>query len=487
MPNKVTSAHVDKLDLDFECRYDLVSRKGIRIDETESFKKSEKVYHGLQSVFFGSDFSDEQSFEERYRCKCGKYIGKMYEGQICEKCGTTVQYVDIDLSKTGWIILDRFKVFSPIYAVKLQEALGTADGEKVLTRIIEVDIPTKDKSPVQIQHEAELLKKHPFCKKGMRWLIDNIDEVLDYYEPKKPAKAKLFKELRKEKDKMFTSCIPVYSSVLRIETPGEKDKKLYKLRINTIYLSLIRSSNAINELCGGHEIEDIDPHDLNTIDRYLYQMHLKIICLFDEVFQILSGKKGVINSRVIAGRYNFSARMIISSSSGYLRADEVELPYIAFMELFRYEIINMYAKLQNCTMVEAQNVWKRGTVHFDPILYRIMCYMCEHNNGEINILINRNPSINFGSFLCMKVKSVKADINEKTMRINTRVIQVMAADFDGDQLNVFRIIGMDLGRKFAKTMNPRYNLYIDRVNGRVNKDMMPLKDEVVGFWLFNNC
>ena len=87
----------------------------------------------------------------------------------------------------------------------------------------------------------------------------------------------------------------------------------------------------------------------------------------------------------------------------------------------------------------------------------------------------------------MKVKGVTKDPSSKTMRLNTRVIQVLAADFDGDQLNVFRVIGKDLSRRIAKTMNPRYNLYIDRVNGRVNKDLMPLKDEVVGFWLFNNC
>ena len=184
---------------------------------------------------------------------------------------------------------------------------------------------------------------------------------------------------------------------------------------------------------------------------------------------------------------NFSARMIISSSSGDLRADEVELPYIAFMQLFRYEIINLYSKLQSCTLIEAQNVWKRGLVHFNPILYKIMTYMCEHNKGEISILINRNPSINYGSFLAMKVRRVTENPNSKTMRINTRVISVMAADFDGDQLNVYRIIGRDLGKKMMKTLNPRYNLYINRINGRVNKDMMPLKDEVAGFWLFNNC
>lgn len=386
---KITAARVKKLDLDFECQYDLVSKKGIRISSTESFKKSEKIYNGLQSVFFGSDFSDEQSFAERYRCKCGKMIGKMYENQICESCGTPVTYVDVDLSKTGWIIIDHFKVMSPIYAMKLSEALGRVDSERLLTRIIEVDFPGSEKSPIQTHRDVELLKKHPFIKKGMQWLVKNIDQVLDYYEPKKPAKAKLFAELRADKDKMFTSCIPVYSSVLRIETPGEKDKKLYSLRINTIYRSLIRSSNAINEK-GDPKL--MDEKDLVIVDRYLYQMHKEILELFDEIYKIIQGKKGVISSRVIAGRYNFSARMIISSSSGRLRCDEVELCYIAFMELFRYEIINLYSKLQNCTIMEAQNVWKRGLVHFDETLYRIMTYMCEHNKDDIYVMINRNPS-----------------------------------------------------------------------------------------------
>lgn len=390
--NKISHVQVKKLDLDFECKYDLISKKGIIIDSPEAFrrtKKTEKVYNGLQSIFFGSDFSDEQSFAERYKCKCGKYIGKMYEGTICDKCGTKVQYVDVDLSKTGWIVINHFKVMSPIYAQKLTEALGTADSEKVLTRIIKTEFPGEEKTPIQAHRDEELLKKHPFCKKGMRWLIDHIDEVLNYYEPKKPAKAKLFKELRMDKDKMFTSSIPVYSSVLRIETPGEEDKKLYKLKINTIYQSLIKSSNAINEK--GNP-KNMDENDLITVDRYLYQMHKEILKLFQEIFTILSGKKGVINSRVIAGRYNFSARMIISSSSGVLRADEVELPYIAFMELFRYEILNIYSKLQNCTLVEAQNAWERALVHYDPIFYRIMDYMCENNKEDINVLINRNPS-----------------------------------------------------------------------------------------------
>ena len=88
--------------------------------------------------------------------------------------------------------------------------------------------------------------------------------------------------------------------MLRLEQPGEKDKKLYKLRINTIYQSLIRSSNAINEL--GNPV-DMTEVELDIADRHLYQMHLGILKLFTEVFNILNGKKGVIASRVISGRW----------------------------------------------------------------------------------------------------------------------------------------------------------------------------------------
>lgn len=57
---------------------------------------------------------------------------------------------------------------------------------------------------------------------------------------------------------------------------------------------------------------------------------------------------------------------------------------------------------------------------------------------------------------------------------------------DGDQINVFRIIGLDMGKRFARNLDPRYNLYISRMDGRVNRGMLPMKDETSVFWAFNN-
>lgn len=384
----IVKVWVEKLDLDAECRRDLASGKGIRMNSEKAFtKKNEKVPDGLQSSFFGSDFSDEDSYNARYRCQCGSLVGKVYEGSVCPKCGTRVEYIEVELDRFGWIILDHAKTITPIYMEKLNEALGTVDGEKVLSRILQVGFQN-DRMQVP-DKEADLLKKHPFIGKGCIWLSEHIDEVLDYYAAKKPNKAKLFAELKLDSDKIFTHCIPVFSAVLRPETPGEKDRKLYKLRVNKYFQALIKSANAINAL---GELEDMLPMDLMTVDRHLFQMHKDILDLYTEIFNILNGKKGVILSRVISGRHNFSTRCIISASSGGLRADEIEIGYISFLELFRYEITNEIRKVYGCDLIKANEIWKTARSHFNPIVYKIMTTLCEKDRGYVNILINRNPA-----------------------------------------------------------------------------------------------
>ena len=389
---KIKEAHVVKLDLDAECAYDLAIGQGLRLQSTESFHKSEKVEDGLQSPFFGTDFSDELSFAERYRCQCGYMIGMMYQGELCPKCGTPVGYVPVDMKKMGWIILDHFKVMSPIYAYKLSEALGTVEGEKVLTKILSKDFDQDESDEHAIilrEKEDELRKKHPYVYKGTQWFVDHFEEVIKFYMAKKPGKKKLFEELLNDKDHVFTSCIPVISATLRSETPGEKDRKLIKFRINTIYSSIIRLTNEINEM---GDIKNMSDNELITTDRYLCAIHKKLLQLFDEIFNILNGKKGTIASRIIAGRYNASARNIISASSGELRSNEVDICYLDAMELFRYELTNLYAKLKSCTIEESQQAWYRATRYFDPVFYGIIKYMITHNRDEIGVIINRNPS-----------------------------------------------------------------------------------------------
>lgn len=394
----IEHVRVKKLNLELECATDILNGRGIRLKSPEAFhkkadkfsKKTEKVWDGLQSEFFGTDFGDDAAFAERYSCKCKKYTGKMYLGKICERCETPVEYVDIDLTKFGWIIIDNFKVISPIYDQKLQATLGKQDDDFVLDKILEVNydengqIEFTDKELLQ-------LKKHPFMHKGMVWLSnpENLLEVLEYYEGKRPkSKAKAYKELKDDLFNIFTSCVPVYTALLRTELPGEKDSKLFKLKVNTCYQAIIRISNYIN----GIEKEDY-PDKMTTINMQLYGIQKEIREIFNDVFTSFMKKQGIIMSRVIGGRYNYSARNIIIPSSGYLRADEVVLAYSTFMELYRSELINFYHKIHDCTIIEASRAWNRATVKFDKDFFNIMNYMVTDKKCKkyMWVLICRNP------------------------------------------------------------------------------------------------
>lgn len=438
--NELTVNHVRvvKLNLDAVCQLDIQSGVGIRLDSVEMFdkkNKNEKIMTGLMSPHFGTDFSDETAFKERYRCKCGKYQGKMFSDMVCDVCGTKVEYHDIDLNKTGWIILDKFKCMSPIYQAKLADALGKFEGERVLDKIIEMDYKDGE-DPIFTDKELANIKKHPFTKKGAIWLSENIDEVLDFYEKRKPSKAKAFHELRTEKDRMFTHCIPVFTSLLRTEMPGEKGSKEYKLKINTCYKAIIRTVNAINSL--SEEISPTDEFDindltLNSIDILLGSIYKEIDKIFEITYQDLTNKNGIITSKVLGGRYNFSARNIIipSARSGRLDSDEIEISYVAFMELYRYEIQNLYAKMYDATPTQANSAWKKAINHFDERFYNVIDSMLHdpEYKGKLGVLINRNPSINYGSFIYVHIVSVKRDFSDKTLTISTHILTPLNADF----------------------------------------------------------
>lgn len=476
----------DKYNFDDECRNDFLKGKGIRIRSVESFdKKGNKIYDGLQSPEFGSDYGDEHAFSERYSCECGRYIGKMYEGQICPECGKEVQYNDSDLEKFGWVIIDHFKVITPIFFQKLNKALGTMDGGvPVLEGILRVGF--SDQQEVEFtEHDKNNIGDHPFIKKGMNWLSENIMDVLNYYAKRKPNSKDRFDELKKDVDKIFCHCLPIYTSTLRMETPGEKGEKVFKVKTNTLFSSIIRSTNKLNS----YEPEDAHNPKLRfKIDRYLWQIESDLASVYDEEFGLLQGKKGFIQAKTFSGRHNYSARNIIIAGSGYLHADEIEISYATFIELFRYELCNLYGKLKGCNAVVANDKWRAAKSHWDEDFYNIMQFMIKdkRNAPYIPLMINRNPSINFGSFLMCKVIRIKRNLNDKTMTVNTRIIKTLNADFDGDQMNIFRIPGANICSLFNKCMNPIYNLYINRLNGRVNPNMLPLKDEVILFWCFNN-
>lgn len=473
---------VSTLNLDEECRNDLAEGKGIIIDSVESFdKKGDKIYHGLQSQFFGTDFSDEAAYSERWSCKCGKYIGKQYAdgNTICPECKTKIEYNEVDLKKFGWVRLGKYPVISPIFFRKLDKYLGSSDGKKILALILNVNYKSENEGILPIEQQLMDKTGCPFVGKGMIWLSEHLKEVLEFYHAKKKNNEELYEEFMNEIGNIFTHSLPIYSSALRTEMPGEKDKKNFKIKTNTQFRAIINSANRINKYTDDAERDNCEI-SFNTkvnINKYLFQIQKDLDQVFTEEFAIIEGKRGIIQAKLIAGRHNYTCRCVIIPGNEALRANEIILPYVTFLKAFQLELMNYVVKVFRCTDIEAMYMLEEAEEKFNPDIYSIMRYICEYYKHEYTILYNRNPSINHGSFNSGIVKSVKDSIDDKTLTINTRIISTMGADFDGDQLNLFRMYG-PTAKIIGSRLDPIANHYIDGRNGRVNTRMIPMKDEI---------
>ena len=486
------SMRVYTYDFDEEFKNDIANGKAVIIDNPESFrKKNEKNEHGLQSPFFGADYNNNEEYNARFSCACGKMIGSMYADgyTVCPECGTLITKNETDLKKFGWVYFHGYKILTPIYYEKLKKLLGTVDGKSYLDMIL--TIKNKKYDEEHTAEEAEMMVKYnfPYVGLGMTWLKDHIGDILEWYKKKKGGKrigktSDLFDELYQDQYKMFCGALPIYSSAMRAEMPGEKEVKNYRMKINTCYQAIIRCANDINNIANAPKPDmteltyNLDKTNLETINILLKKIQENAAEVFAEEYGIIEGKKGIIQSKLIGGRHDFSGRSIIVPGARPLRAEEIEIPYVTFINLFRFEIINMYIKLYDVSVEEANHVVNKAANTFDENIYKIMTILLEEHKYDhsLSVIISRNPCINMGSHGSFNIVYIKPNIDDKTVTLNTRVLTNMNADFDGDQINIYRPFGASIEYIFRQLSS--IYLYIDTRTGKVNKGMLPRKDEI---------
>lgn len=415
-------------DWDNQCTLDLLGMgvgKGFRITEKgKTDTKHKPGYYSIHSPLYGTDFSDEHAFEDRYSCECGRTIGKNYamEKKKCPFCGSLVEFVDIDMRITGWIVLDRDFIIQPEYYNKIQSIVGN----KNLTNIL------------KLKDESERNPAIRYDGIGMIDFKDNFEEIMEYYIKKKPAKYDQYIFIMSHRDEVFAHCIPVYSShlrpfVVRAEEIkySDEDKLFRRLYTNSVLLNdryelARRIENAKKRKSDGPRKKTIN--DLRK-EGILYAMQTDLMTLWDLTFMMVKKKTGQIRDKILGGRLNYTARNVIIPNKS-LRANEIELGYLTFLELYKLEIISVLEKMYGIRQAEAWSMWQRATVNFDEQVYKVMEYIVDRKDAYVEI--NRNPTINYGSQLVVRVVHVKPDINDLTMGLPESILRLLNADFDGE-------------------------------------------------------
>ena len=118
---------------------------------------------------------------------------------------------------------------------------------------------------------------------------------------------------------------------------------------------------------------------------------MKYMVLYDEVVDILNGKKGELRN-LVSGRFNFSSRAVIKQNPN-LRIDQVELPYTELVIAEQQRIINILHRTLNISYQEAYDKWFNAVGKIDPTIVNILNDLIKSSGEGIPVIINRNPTI----------------------------------------------------------------------------------------------
>ena len=457
---------ISRMNWDTEYLSDIIHKQGFLITEPATFQVDEtkqKSLHGARSTLYGTNYDDENAFIERYRCQCGTFTGRVFEGEMCPICKSAVKFEDTNIKFTGWISLADNYIINPFYYQKIADCIGKTTLSEIVNRKTVVGL----NGALSRATEEDLGEKpkHPYVGIGLVEFRERFPEIMLYFREKKKKKAEDIDRILEERTSVWCSHIPIYSTLLRPQSSTSDTYYFNSIdkHINPIFSLSEKLKNA----------EEIDRHII------LYRIQFRVNILWEENFKLLNGKEGLIRGQILGGSINFSARNVICPDPS-LRDDQVDLSYHTFLEMFKSKIIYYLMKMDDIPLSRAYAIW-RNAYKFDNRIYEIMQFIVKREKPKI--LINRNPTLNYYSMLLMSVRQVSRDINNFTLSVPLSVLPGLNADFDGDILNIIGMMLDEFVHAFRK-FDPVTRMIISRDNGLLNDYFTIIKGQLIDLYLF---
>ena len=387
---------LERLNLDREREEDIKSNQGFIIAPTQGIKKDIKNPMSIFSRKFGQTIKDVNPFGNRYSCECGYTQNKVNNGTICKVCGTKVKYVDDNYQYFGWLVLKEHWIISPAFYNALRFFIG-----KDFDNIIKFQSLTTDDGH---QERITDVKDQPYYGIGLIEFREKFEEIMKYYLNKNKKQAN-YDDIMREKDKVFTQSIPVFTVLLR---PYDTDKYTFSHETTNQYYTMINKHvTELNKSSNiGMKNKRKGEPERKHVQDLLWKLQMKVDVLYSEIIDIIKGKKGNIRT-LFGGRCNFTSRDVIIADPT-LRIDQIRLPYSG---------------------------WYHANLKKDKTIIAIIESIIHNSTPEhygIPVIINRNPSLGLGSLLQMYCVGISdpTDKFEYVMQLPLQILPLLNADFD---------------------------------------------------------
>lgn len=408
--------------------------------------------------------------ESEFSCVCGETRGAPHEGLICDNCGNPVKSLPANMSTLGWIPVNA-NFINPTLMPMLQKYIGKPKLKRYLEPNYQVDIDGHviDNTALYAEDTKEIFPD--LVGKGITVFLNNLDRVLSTLRTlKKGEDESVYLFLEKHRDEIITSNVPIFSSRLRpaIMVAGN----LIFDKVNTLFTQIAKCASVMRSFPPVPE-GTVDP----SKEKLIYKIQMLNQQVYDHVIGTISGKTGYIRNSLLGNRLNFSSRCVVIPLPPKTEMDEVHLPYLCALELLKLHIIRYLVKAFRLSYDEANMKWNRATTVFDRQIYRVINNIISDMPYGMRILINRNPTINIGSILSVRVTHIKNDIEDTTMSISNNILTSLGADYDGDVVNIFLLINR-FQIEYFEPMNPKKLYSISCNDGKFNA--MLEKDYMLG-------
>lgn len=381
------------------------------------------------------------------KCSCGKYVGEFYKGHKCEYCDTEVAEVSYDPIIWAKSIQDR-KFINPIYYYQLNALLGS--DIQFLTGLTD---NTRTKDNISGLIARNVLKGERTYKN----FVNNVRNIFIYLasisQYKTGPKGKRLRELLDmwdhQQQAILSDYIPFINNVLFNVTKTSKGKFMDTgfSGIYDIASSWLRVAN--KTVYKENELDKVVAKTVNTLGL-MPEFYIK---------NYLSKKSGTFRKHVYGARSPFTFRTVITSRPGKHAWDEIVVPWVTIVSVFRPHVLNRLCNNYGHNYRDASDRIFRAAKQYDPLIDEIAKQLIKEASGGRGIptIAQRNPSLFQGSALLVYIVDYFKDPTLNIVAFSQGICKLPNADYDGDELNFTPLLDNHMVELY-KVFSPYYNV-----------------------------
>ena len=347
-------------------------------------------------------------------CDCGHLMGNYFQGTdiVCPKCHTHVRtnFAD-ELKFRIWLAIPEElpPLLHPVAYGVLDRWLGSFKKEgRILPTLLNVTVPL----PVEYQGVFQ---------QGFKYFHENFWHIINWFATKykkfqttkeRAKTEKVLEFLNKYKDRLFFRHIPILNSALHMMTQSGT-----MMFADNVVKHIIKAKLELSTLI---YIYRNSTYNATFVDRRMFEIYTSFLDYTNNILNVkLLKKPGFIRKHLLGARMDCTARIVIVPIPGAHQADEVYLPWLAAMQLYQLEILNVLMNRKKLRLPDAVNKMMRAMAAYDPEIHEILNTLIKECPWKgLPLLVGRNPSLRHGAIFLLYATRIKDEFEDVTLSIS---------------------------------------------------------------------